>query len=99
MTAVFIAPVQAISREIFGVCEDNLVIVIGVSNGIYLHVLVRDGGICQNDIAEEVSGANRSMDGVILPGLIVPSYHEPSTVKYLVSATGFPIPVSVLDVL
>ncbi len=74
-------------------------IVIGVSNGIYLHVLLRDCGISQNDIAEEVSGVNGSMDGAILPGLKVSSYHEPSTVKYLVSATGFPNPVSVLDVL
>lgn len=60
--AVLIAPVGAIEGEIFCVYEDALMIVLGINNGIYLQVLVRDCGIRQNDIAKRISGVNGLVD-------------------------------------
>lgn len=82
MIAVLIAPVGAISGEIFGIYVGTLIVVLGVSNCIDLQVLVRDNRISQSDIA----------------GLVVPSYQELSTVEDLILATGYRNPRSVRDV-
>lgn len=82
MIDVLIAPVGAISGEIFGIYVGTLIVVLGVSNCIDLQVLVRDNRISQSDIA----------------GLVVPSYQELSTVEDLILATGYRNPRSVRDV-
>lgn len=81
MIDVLIAPVGAISGEIFGIYVGTLIVVLGVSNCIDLQVLVRDNRISQSDIA----------------GLVVPSYQELSTVEDLILATGYRNPRSVRD--
>ena len=62
-------------------------------------MLVGYSRIRQNNIAEEVSGVNDLVDGVIMPGFMVPPYYEISTVEYLIPAASFVISVSMQDVL
>lgn len=98
MIAVLIAPVGAISGEIFGIYVGTLIVVLGVSNCIDLQVLVRDNRISQSDIAKDISDVNGLIDRFISPGLVVPSYQELSTVEDLILATGYRNPRSVRDV-
>lgn len=96
---MLIAPVGAIGGEIFGVHEDTLMVILDVSDSVYLQVLFRDSGIRQNNIAKEISSVNGLVDPLISPGLVVPSYQKLSTIEYLIPATGYSGPRSVQDVL
>lgn len=62
-------------------------------------MLIRDSGIRQNDIAEEISGVDGLVDRLISPALVVPPYQELLPVEYLMSCTGYPKLRSVRDVL
>lgn len=67
--AVLIAPVGAIGREIFSVYEKTLMILLIVSDSIYLQVLSRNIYILQSDST----------------GLIISSDQEISTFEYLMT--------------
>ena len=49
---MLIAPKGAIGGEIFRVDENTLMVILDVSDRVYLQMLIRDGGIGHNDIAE-----------------------------------------------
>ena len=74
-------------------------IILSINDSVYLQMLVRESGIRQNDIARDVNGVNCMVEGVTVPGFMVPSYHELLTVENVVSAISYLKSISMRDML